>query len=96
MDKWPLGVFASIDAGLGVKLEIIVPEDLVRASKASISPPISPMRFPPGIGEAPRICPMRKEGIWDMLIGPLLLPSLTNLPFKAPPSVAPIRSPKSV
>ena len=22
MDKWPLGVFASIDAGLGVKLEV--------------------------------------------------------------------------
>ena len=22
MEKWPLGVFASIDAGLGVKLEV--------------------------------------------------------------------------
>ena len=22
MDKWPLGVFASIDAGLGVRLEV--------------------------------------------------------------------------
>ena len=22
MDKWPIGVFASIDAGLGVKLEV--------------------------------------------------------------------------
>ena len=49
MDKWPIGVFASIDAGLGVKLEVAkelgVPTIQLHAPAKSTRTPENAERF---------------------------------------------------
>ncbi len=49
MDKWPIGVFASIDAGLGVKLEVVrelgIPTIQLHAPKRQTRTPENARRF---------------------------------------------------
>src|SRR3954453_23972369 len=53
--KWPIGVFASIDAGLGVKLEVArdlgVPTIQLHAPHRATRTPDSAKRFPARLGE---------------------------------------------
>ncbi len=55
MDKWPLGVFASIDAGLGVRLEVAhelgVPTVQLHAPQRATRTPEGAKRFLARLGE---------------------------------------------